>query len=528
MTTAYQIATAKALAAYLLRGLWRRVDWDSIGRDRRRGINDELAHALVPLAVSERSTLGWCRALCTRFEINPSGGGYESNGREGYSSPAYALVPRQFLPAGTPEMDRDTGDDDIPAIRWDVVCTRIDFHALRLVLHENPPSFATFATTPPAEGEEQLFEVADDVGTARPWIPVLPKRMVTPRAFRTVWTLLAPFYHGADEKTGNVSLLRRERAVSPLTGEQYLRPFLSGNAWRGGVVRDRVFGLLVRRVGLRFEDMPPARAHALLAGGHVESGADTGAVNLDARRRARAIPAWDLIAGCIDQQIMEGVLRAHDAHLVCRENAWFLHEMIRPVRDGVALSVEEFAAALKPVDDLTQLRLVTRHAHREIAESDGVQMLCNVEGILPGTQMVHSFQLASLNGVSELTASCLADLLDDFRDDGLVGAKTAPGHGRVAFDPYSPGEGAPDLPSPDIYRRWVDEHRDEIRAWLLCQDASGATDEAAPKKGKAARGKSKTMRVETSPTGEPEVMDRETGEMVPLDAALAKDQGNLF
>lgn len=525
MSNAHQISLARVVASYLLRGLWRRVDWSSIQKERQLDINEELANSLVPLAVSERSVLGWCRALCTRFEINPTGGGYESGGQKRRSGPAYALIPRHFLPAGTTEMDRDTGDDNIPAIRWDIACTLIDFHALRIVLHENPAFFATFATAAPAEGEEALFDFVEDSPTAKPWLPVRPKRTISPRVFRTVWELQSPFYHGADEKTGNVSLLRRERAVSPLTGEQYLRPFLSGNAWRGGVVRDRIFGLLLRRVGLRFEELPPARAHALLAGGSIEAGADTGKVDVAARRRARAIPPWDLIAGCIDSQIMDGCLKAHDAHLLCRENAWFLYEILNPTHDdGSTMTIEEFAASLKPADDLTQLRLGTRHAHRDLEGSKGSQMFWNVEGILAGASIVHSFQLASLNGVSELTKSCLADLLEDFRDDAMVGAQTSRGYGRISFNPYTCGEGVEGLPSPTIYREWVEENRDMIREWLLA--CAPVDDAEKPAKGKA-KPKGKTVKIEMSANGEPETMDAETGEMVPLETAL-KAQAELF
>ena len=467
MTTASKIQSSTPLLAYLIRGLWRRVNWESIAAARRRTIGAELTGALVPLSVSERSTLGFVRALCTRFEIDVTGWGG-----------ACAKIPRSFVPAGLPVIDHADATDTHAIVRWDIVATAIDFGALRIALNENPALFATFATEPEAEGEDAIFAMGPTRETGKVWTATLPGQMVTPRAFRTVWTLVSPLAHGHDEKHGNVILFRRERAVSPVTGEQYLAPFMAGNAVRG-MMRDQIVGRMLKLLGMTAAELPPNRAHALLAGGSLEAGADSGNVNVAARRAARAAcPAWDLFAGCIDQQIMRGLLRMHDATLVCRENAWKLHAQLAPMVDGRALTVEEFADALPVADDLTQLRLATRHAHKDLEGSDGSQMIFNTEVILAGAQWAHSFQIIGMDGVSELALSCMADLLAEFRADAFVGAANARGFGRIAFDPYAPGAGETPLPDPAIYQRWVADNADTMRAWLT-GGAMGATGETA-------------------------------------------------
>jgi len=465
MTTA-KIQSSSAILAYLLRGLWERVNLDRIGANRRRDLPRELADAIVPLAVSQRSSLGFVRAICDRFEIDVT----ESSS---CAQAAFAQIPRQFVP---PDLLATFGADQaaIP-LRWDVATTAIDFTALRIAVNENANLFATFATMPPAAGEEMVFAPTVSSAVTAPWAAVLPKRLITPRAFRTVWTQVGPLAHGHDEKHGNVILFRRERAVSPVTGEQYLAPFLAGNAIRGAW-RDQIFGRLFQMLDVKSANLPPQRAHALLAGGSIEAGADSAGVNIPARRDARAkCPAWDLLAGCIDQQIMRGLLRVHDATLVCRENAWKLHGVLAPEVDGSQLTIEEFTAALRPADDLTQLRLATRHAHRDLPGSDGSQMIFNTEVILAGAQWAHSFQIIGLDGVSELAKSCMADFLVTFRADALIGAGNARGFGRIAFDAYVPGDGEADLPSPEIYRSWVANNADEIRAWLM-GGASSSTE----------------------------------------------------
>src|SRR5690606_41880122 len=106
MATAYQVEQARALACYLVRALWKRVDWSSMTANRRRDLPRELAEALLPLAVSERSSHGWCGDLCTRFGINPNVGSFRHASRPvRVPNPVYILVARRWVPAGTPVGD---------------------------------------------------------------------------------------------------------------------------------------------------------------------------------------------------------------------------------------------------------------------------------------------------------------------------------------------------------------------------------------------------------------------------------------
>jgi len=474
MPTTSQIANAEVCFSYLLRGLKHRIDWDKLGAERRRALPTELADFLIPAAIAARSTVEMVKLLCQRFEIRAAGEGWEED--DGYARrgrPAYALVPRQFMPPGVVELEAEAGapwnPKETACVRWDHLAKSIDFAALRLAVYQNPQLLTTFALNPPVEGEEAVFSPWIESAMAPAWTPTLPERLLTPRAFRTVWTLVSNLAHGADHKSGNVTMFRRERRIDPTTGEQVLVPFMSGNAVRG-LWRDMIFYRLLRLVGLRVEDIPPRIAHALLAGGTIEAGADSASVDVALRRRVRGLlPAWDLFAGVIEQQIMRGVLRVHDAQVVCRENAWLLYPTLRPKRQGSAdvMSFEEFHAALPVADNLTQLRLLTRHAHRDLEDSDGIQMITDTEVLLPGTTILHSFQLLDPSNVSSLAASCMSDLILEFRDIAHTGAGNARGYGQIAFDHYLPGEGHDALPPTDEYLAYVRENRDAIRAFLL-------------------------------------------------------------
>lgn len=423
------IKESRKLLAYLLRATCHRFDAERLGKHRWQNRTTEVTNALVPLVVSERTNLGFFRAFCQRFLVDAAEGPLESRGE-----------------------------------RWDHVLTKIPNKELRLIVHESPAFLATFAFAEPCEGEDEDFDAFPDPIREGSYVPRLPGRLISPAAYRTVWTLTAPFAHGGDEKSGNVTVFRRQRITDMLTGQDADVPFVSGNAVRGAW-RDLVMGRWLTLLGLHATDLPSSRSHALFSGGAVEAGADSADVNLPVRRRARELcPPWDLLAGTTDQQIMDGRLRVHDATLVCRQNAWLVHEVLAP-----ETPLADFAASLPDAVECTQMRMATRHAHKEFEDADGQQMIFHTEVLKPGTQLLHSVQVYGVDGVSEVTLSCLADLLRYFREVSAVGAGNARGLGQIAFDPYA-AAGAPPLPDPEVYRTYVAEHADAMRAWALRQD----------------------------------------------------------
>ena len=483
-TSAHVIDMTRARLCYLVRGLWKRIDWERIPQHRRRGISMELLEQLYPIAISERSTLGWVRHLATRFEM-------VLTSWEKSAWPASAIVHDSFVG----DASGDLGADVPPShtrVRWDVLANLIPFDALRIVLHDGASMVATFATAEPIEDEHTLFPISAPSSPDATWRPTLPKSLISPRAFRAVWTTTSPLHHGHDVKSGNVSLFRRQLTIDPTTGQTHLVPFISGNAVRG-TWRDLIFSRLFQLVGLRFKEVPPQRANAFLAGGTIEAGTDGQKVDVALRRRARDMcPAWDLIAGCIDGQIMKGLLHVGDAEVVCRENAWKLHAMLAPDVD-----FEVFRASLKTADELTQLRLMTRHKHADVSNSDNIQMLLNVESLLPGTQLVQSFTMHGLNGISTLARSCMADLLEEFRSEARIGAKTASGSGVIAFDGYEPGEGVEALGAAAEYIQWAKANAAEIRAWLCGTTIAETQAQAVPvddEKPTAKRGRKTTKK----------------------------------
>lgn len=492
MTTQIQIDQARPRLAYLLRAIMRRVQKDRIGADRYRNLTTEMADLLRAAAVASRTTMQFLSTIAARFEVDLSD--------DGEGRPIAAFLPEALagdLPGATYEDAHITATPTIPqryrVVSWAMIAQHTPLEAVRILVneHDGPAFYVTFATVRPSAEDVGFFQAPPAPVGAR-WAGMLPgEDMQSPKQHRAWFTLVSPLAHGHDEKAGNVVLFRRQRQVDPFTGEHALVPVYTGNAVKGAW-RDAFFARMLRAVGVLPErDLAPRRAQELFSGGTIESGADGATAKLDIRRRARTtIPPIDLLGGCIEQQIMTGLLRVHDCTLLCRENAWKVYGMLAPrSTTDEELSFEAFRASLPPADDLTILRLGTRHAHRDLpGGGEGVQMLWNTEAIMAGARLMHAFSIVSLSTVSSLARSCLADLLRDFADTGLLGAQTSRGYGQISTTGYVPAEKADPLPSPDEYRAYLEAHRDEILDWLAgAKGEAGAEEGPAPKRGRGGK-----------------------------------------
>ena len=476
------VSRTRVLAAYLLRGIWRAMPWDSIQNSRKQRLRQEFSDKLVPYLVASRSSREWAQRVAESFDVSLPGEGHES-------FPVEAWIPADLVPASLRHLGHNT--HGYCQARWDQVCVAMDFASLRYIVHGEHAFLATFASQPMSDADVGDFAVDDSCALGADYRPELPDRLISPRMLWTVWTQLSDMVHGADEKHGNVSMFRRHKVVDAATGQTVWVPFIAGNAVRG-MWRDLIMGRWLGLLGLKSTEIPSSVAHALFAGGCVEAGADGAGVNLAVRRRSREMcPPWDLFAGCLDQQIMAGRGVVADANPLIRETAWKYHRLLSDA-GIVKVGLDEWRTSLKEGHAITTLQLMTRQKHAELQGGDTaeVQMLVNTERVVEGTQWMHRLTLRGIDEVPEVTQACLADLLQQFRDTPFIGAGAARGCGELAFDPYRAGEGTPELPSAKVYLDYVSERRDEMRAWVL-----RTAEEDAPKPKRAVRGKGKAEAV---------------------------------
>lgn len=445
--------------AYLIRAAVWRMSAETLGEHRYGRLGTELPAAMRAESRIAHTPLAWFGAMCSRFGVAPA-----QADERGYQLGAF--LPDAWAP-------------------WTTVVSAWGIGTLRDVINDSADLIAAFALARRSESDEDIaaehamFDSLPDPPKRTGVLPKLPTELIPPRSYVTVWTQADHLHHGADEKTGNVSGFRRFQLWDHLENEAVEVPGISGNSWRG-VCRDMVFSDLLTRLCLRATDVMPARAHALLAGGNIEKGADTAKVALDVRRSIRAmLPMFDLLGGCVEQQIMAGCLKVADAVLVCRENAWRVH----PVIANEGESVRDLTERLPSYQSVLEVRQLTRQSHKELEGGDGVQMIARSECTVPGTQWVHRVHCEAIGSVPELTRSALAHMLDIFKRCSMGGGSARMG-GKIMCEAYAPAAGADVLPDPGIYLDDIEARRDELIAWLTATPATRvATKPAARAKG---------------------------------------------
>lgn len=447
------------ILAYALRSLRSRVSETGIGDYRFKNFADELATALRGEHRPGMSALVWFGNLCGRWNVSAAGDGDHEH--------AIAVwLPEGFSP-------------------WHEALSTIRRTHLSRIVEEYGQLLATFAVArEPREPEDALeeatlFDAIDEPDEVpEPWIPRTQGEVIEPARHGSVWTLRAPLAHGADEKNGNVSRFRCEARMDTLTGKYTDVPFIAGNAVRG-MIRDLLMIDALTLVGLQPEQLPPLTAHALLSGGQISSGADTAGVDLPLRREWRNLfPAVDLLGGVIENQTMAGWLRCSDALPVARETASLVASVVAP-----ELTAAQLAPRLPCVQDLFEVRQLTRQAHREI-DGDGGQMIAKTEVIKAGTQFVHRVALTGqLGQAPAVVRSCLARALRLLRENGIMGAGAARGLGEVSF-----GEYTPDLGTDEIYLQHMQNNRAALTTLLVRPVLEKTTK---PEKGGKSKGKSK-------------------------------------
>lgn len=474
-TTALRLAdlprswqTSVRLVAYLLRSLVGRIRRASKPDDyRMKKLPEELASAIHGEHRDGMWATTWLDRLAARWGVSLAGDEHD----------VYPLA--AWLPEGR--------------VSWIVAGAVIERSHLSRLTADAGSFLASFATMPRSDDDEALLSALEaSAEIVDPWLPPMPRALLMPHRHVALWQQLAPMSHGADEKDGNNTRFRVERAFCPLLRRFVDRPFYAGNAWRGQA-RDLIAFDLAELLDLDPREWAPAFAHSLFSGGSVEAGASSNGANVGARRALRALfPIVDLLGGCYDNEVMDGMLRAMDALPLCRETAASVVYLVAPeVAAEGEDAVRAWSERLPWAADLYETRQITKHHHRELdpaTAKDGAdkseQMLVRTEVMVAGTTWVHGIALAAKDRLlSPLTESVFARAAFVFARASHVGAQSARGLGLFATDGYAGIEEGADA----LYLAHVGEHRDEIIAALTAVKSSGKA--IGGKRGKASGAK---------------------------------------
>jgi len=261
--------------------------------------------------------------------------------------------------------------------------------------------------------------------------------------------LLSQLVHHGDEKTGSTPVLRTITIWSESMQKHVRIPLVSGNAIRG-MLRRRLMRDMLDRLGFE-QDITPKLHHALFAGGLLESTDETtGEVDIAFRKLVRdTIPPIALFGTAIGNQMIQGCLLVAHGVPVARETAYMAEA-------GFALVEPDDERWKYPVRTFTDIDFHTRRDDLRTERDEdeqAVQMKVEFEVLIPGTLLMHGFELKY---ATDIEKSCFGHMLNLWEELPVLAGKSATGYGRVAFQ-YEP------WPDASLYLSYVQEHGKEMR-----------------------------------------------------------------
>jgi len=263
----------------------------------------------------------------------------------------------------------------------------------------------------------------------------------------------SPIFHGGDEKTGSVVLLRRMKFI--VDGEPVEIPYISGNAVRG-IWRRLVFKDMLEQIGYEIDIQRREGQklyHSLFTGGVLETvdESSSGVIDIELKRRIlELIPPARLLGFSFGNQMIEGKLKVSHLLPVCKELADYLPENIEPKN-----SFYEF------IGHSFQTRKDDLRVERDVKEQ-AVQMLVEYEVFIPGTPFYHEIKLED---PTELDISCLARIIELWKEKPFIGGKSSIGFGEVEINYDFDG-------SSELYLEFLQDRRADICKLLKTLEGS--------------------------------------------------------
>jgi len=253
-------------------------------------------------------------------------------------------------------------------------------------------------------------------------------------------TVITPIYHGGNEKTGSTPVLRTMSVWTDDGGK--VIPYIHGNAVRGRL-RRLIMKDFLEKIGYEIEGKH--LYHSLFSGGTLESGVQTGTIDLSLRRKMQElIPPVSLFGGCFGNQILQGIMTVRHMFPVCKEYFNLLPD-----------SLKDDLRAQEPVRGFTDESFITRKddlRDREDGEQ-AIQMKVDYECLIPGTLLTCGFTLSYYN---DNDMSCFARMINLWKQNPTVGGRSSSGDGVLSLN-------LPTLTATeDIYLNFIDEHKEQI------------------------------------------------------------------
>lgn len=237
--------------------------------------------------------------------------------------------------------------------------------------------------------------------------------------YNVTMKLLSPLIHIGDEKSGTMSLLRKQKFF--VNGEYIDIPVYSGNALRG-ILRSLVMRDYVDRLGLDTKGLTQNVFYCLFNGGSLQGGSGVESLSLK-EEIVKKCPPLTLLGSAFGTQMTKGKLKVGICKPVCSElNDYNTNKSDTSIFSDMRSEV--FHTRMDRLKADMEVPIV-------LEDKQTVQMKYEIETLSAGTTLECRMILENAN---ILEISCFEHMMKLLEEDNFIGCKSNAGYGEIALN----------------------------------------------------------------------------------------------
>lgn len=256
--------------------------------------------------------------------------------------------------------------------------------------------------------------------------------------------LLSPLIHISDEKSGTMSLLRKQKFF--IDGEYIDIPVYSGNALRG-ILRSLTMRDYIDRLGLDAKGLTQNVFYCLFNGGSLQGGSGVESLSLK-EEIVKNCPPLTLLGSAFGTQMTKGKLKVGICKPICSE------------LNGYNTNKSETSIFSDMRSEVFHTRMDRLKADMDapvvLEDKQTVQMKYEIETLSAGTTLECRIILENAN---ELEISCFEHMMKLLEQNNFIGCKSNAGYGEIALNVEYTDAGTK-------YLEWLEINKDSCISFM--------------------------------------------------------------
>lgn len=284
-------------------------------------------------------------------------------------------------------------------------------------------------------------------------------------------TALNQISHNGVENGGNVQSFRKEKVQQP-DGRVCEVPIISGNAIRG-ILRDLGASQMLNKMGTDSDNPHKVNLHLfqmLFSGGSLSSGKGNGNDIEKIKELRLNVPLLSLLGTANGNNMLPGKVQVNPLLPICYENLHRIPTKYHPAKPVSCYKILQITTQTRKED--TQNPKYEKYIDKsEFDKVSTTQMLYSIETISAGTQF---YWKVVLKDVTLLEFDAFVTLLEEFKQNAMIGGKSAVGFGNIELSnmewtEIAGGMNAVTMVTSDsdsMYNRMLEENKESLGSFL--------------------------------------------------------------